>query len=165
MRSCVKAGMNIKANLICGFPDENRQHLFETLISIVRMAWVGCHDLSINQYSPYPGSELYEQLVRNNLSFFPKKLNLNKKNRIEEYLEKKLNNQNKRYKLLYMFNKIGYDTRQATKDKKKYSMLIKAYQMHYRQRLVSGELDAETYNLILSHYNEIERVVDQGVIF
>ena len=126
--------------------------------------------LGHSDIAPYrkidPGERFpWKQLVRNNLSFFPKKLNLNKKNRIEEYLEKKLNNQNKRYRLLYMFNKIGYDIRQATKDKKKYSMLIKAYQMHYRQRLVSGELDAETYNLILSHYNEIERVVDQGVIF
>ena len=43
----------------------------------------------------------------------------------------------------------------AKKDKKKYYMLIKAYQMHYRQSLVSGKLDLETYNLILSHYNEV----------
>ena len=41
------------------------------------------------------------------------------------------------------------------KDKKKYFMLIKAYQMHYRQSMVSEKLDLETYNLILSHYNEI----------
>ena len=54
-----------------------------------------------------------------------------------------------------MFNKIGYDVRQAKENEKQYSMLVKAYQMHYRQNLVSGKLDLETYNLILSHYNEI----------
>ena len=32
---------------------------------------------------------------------------------------------------------------------------LKVYQMHYRQNLVSGKLDLETYNLMLSHYNEI----------
>ena len=53
-----------------------------------------------------------------------------------------------------MLNKIGYDIRAAKKDKKKYYMLIKAYQMHYRQNLISGKLDLETYNLILSHYKE-----------
>ena len=70
-------------------------------------------------------------------------------------MKKKLDNQNKKYRLLYMLNKIGYDIRAAKKDKKKYYMLIKAYQMHYRQSLVSGRLDLETYNLILSHYNEM----------
>ena len=54
-----------------------------------------------------------------------------------------------------MLNRIGYDIGAAKKNKKKYYMLIKAYQMHYRQRIVSGKLDIETYNLILSHYNDI----------
>ena len=48
MRACVKVGMNIKANLICAFPEENWRHLFESFVSIVKMAWVGCHDLSIS---------------------------------------------------------------------------------------------------------------------
>jgi len=77
------------------------------------------------------------------------------KNKIERYLGKKLDDRNKKYRLLYMLNKIGYDIRAAKKDKKKYYMLIKAYQMHYRQSLISGKLDLETYNLILSHYNEM----------
>ena len=55
-----------------------------------------------------------------------------------------------------MLNKIGYDIGSAKNDKKKYSMLIKAYQMHYRQSLASGELDLETYNLILSHYDALQ---------
>jgi len=70
MRACVKVGMNIKANLICGFPEENWRHLFESFVSIVKMAWVGCHDLSINQYSPYPGSELFDELVKDGVITF-----------------------------------------------------------------------------------------------
>ena len=66
MKASVSVGMNIKANIICGFPGENKRHLLDTLKFIIRVATVGCHDLSINQFSPYPGSELYEQLVRNN---------------------------------------------------------------------------------------------------
>ena len=53
-----------------------------------------------------------------------------------------------------MLNKIGYDIRPAKKEKKKYNMLIKAYQMHYRQSLVSGKLDLETFQLIQLHFNE-----------
>ena len=73
----------------------------------------------------------------------------------ERYLEKKLDSRSKKYRSLYMLNKIGYDISAAKNDIKKYYMLIKAYQMHYRQNLISGKLDLETYNLILSHYNEV----------
>ena len=116
--------------------------------------------LGHSDISPYrkidPGERFpWKKLKKNNLSFFPKKLFQNTKNKIERYLEKKLDNRNKKNRLLYMLNKIGYDIRAAKKDKKKYYMLIKAYQMHYRQSLISGKLDLETYNLILSHYNEM----------
>ena len=115
--------------------------------------------LGHSDISPYrkidPGERFpWNKLKKNNLSFFPNELFQNTKNKIERYLEKKLDNRNKQYRLLYMLNKIGYDIRAAKKDKKKYYMLIKAYQMHYRQSLISGKLDLETYNLILSHYNE-----------
>ena len=116
--------------------------------------------LGHSDVAPYrkidPGEKFpWQKLKRNNLSFVPNKLRQHTIDKIEKYLEKKLANQNKKYRLLYMLNKIGYDIRPAKKDKKKYNMLIKAYQMHYRQSLVSGKLDLETYNLILSHYNEM----------
>ena len=115
--------------------------------------------LGHSDISPYrkidPGEKFpWKKLKKNNLSFFPNKLFQTTKNKIERYLEKKLDNRNEKYRLLYMLNKIGYDIRGAKKDKKKYYMLIKAYQMHYRQNLISGKLDLETYNLILSHYKE-----------
>jgi len=116
--------------------------------------------LGHSDISPYrkidPGERFpWKKLNNNNLSFFPDELFKKTKNKIERYLDKKLDNRNKKIRLLYMLNKIGYDIRAAKKDKKKYYMLIKAYQMHYRQSLISGKLDKETYNLIISHYNEV----------
>ena len=63
MRECNSEGLSIKVNIICGFPDEQWKHLRETLKFIVKVAWVGCDDLSINQFSPYPGSELFQELI------------------------------------------------------------------------------------------------------
>jgi len=65
MRACVARGLSIKANIICGFPEEKWRHLVESLGFITKMAWVGIDDMSINQFSPYPGSELFRVLVAN----------------------------------------------------------------------------------------------------
>ena len=70
MAGCVKQGLSVKANIICGFPKEKIKHLIESLSFISRMAWIGCDDVSINQFSPYPGTELFEELIER------KKLNL-----------------------------------------------------------------------------------------
>ncbi len=64
MRGCVKEGLSVKANIICGFPDETWAHLRQTLWFIVQVAATGIDDLSINQFSPYPGSELFDRLVK-----------------------------------------------------------------------------------------------------
>ncbi len=64
MKSSVNAGINIKANIMCGFPHENYSYLYDTWKFIIRMAYAGCHDVSITQFSPYPGSELFDQLLK-----------------------------------------------------------------------------------------------------
>ena len=56
------AGLNVKANILIGFPDEQRADLRETLRFILRMARLGVHDVSVWTFSPYPGSELFERL-------------------------------------------------------------------------------------------------------
>ena len=66
MKSCVSEGLSVKVNIICGFPKETRKHLIETIGFIIQTAWVGCRDMSINQFSPYPGSELFEDLLKAN---------------------------------------------------------------------------------------------------
>jgi radical SAM superfamily enzyme YgiQ (UPF0313 family) len=62
MRECVRAGLNIKANIIFGFPGETQRHILESFVFIIRMAAAGVHDLSIWAFSPYPGSRLFDQL-------------------------------------------------------------------------------------------------------
>lgn len=64
MRATLAAGMNVKANIILGFPHETHAEVRETMAFIVRMAWAGVHDVSISPFSPYPGSELFDDLRR-----------------------------------------------------------------------------------------------------
>ncbi len=66
MKDCIAEGLSIKANIICGFPEEKPKHLIETLGFLTKIAWIGVDDMSINQFSPYPGSELFEDLIKAN---------------------------------------------------------------------------------------------------
>ena len=54
-----------------------------------------------------------------------------------------------------MLKKIGYDINLVSQNRKRYQLLIKAYQARFRQNLVSGRLDNETYCIILCHYNQL----------
>ena len=58
----VRAGLNVKLNIIMGFPNESRQELGQTVRFLARMGFTGVHDMSISLFSPYPGSELYHDL-------------------------------------------------------------------------------------------------------
>lgn len=62
MRTAARIGLNVKANILIGFPDERERDLRETLRFLARMARIGVHDASVWTFSPYPGSELFEQL-------------------------------------------------------------------------------------------------------
>jgi radical SAM superfamily enzyme YgiQ (UPF0313 family) len=62
MRAAVRIGLNVKANILIGFPDEGAQDVRDTLRFILRMARIGVHDASVWTFSPYPGSALFEQL-------------------------------------------------------------------------------------------------------
>ena len=54
-----------------------------------------------------------------------------------------------------MLTIIGYDTRRVFQDSKKYNLLLQAYQRHYRQSNISGEIDMETVELIKQHYKDL----------
>jgi radical SAM superfamily enzyme YgiQ (UPF0313 family) len=58
----VRNGLNVKLNIIMGFPNESRQELGQTVRFLARMGFAGVHDMSISLFSPYPGSELYHEL-------------------------------------------------------------------------------------------------------
>jgi len=60
--SAVKNGLNVKLNIIMGFPGESKKELGQTVRFLARMGRAGVHDMSISLFSPYPGSELYHEL-------------------------------------------------------------------------------------------------------
>jgi len=62
MRAAARVGLNVKANILIGFPDECESDLRDTLRFILRMARLGVHDVSVWTFSPYPGSELFDRL-------------------------------------------------------------------------------------------------------
>jgi radical SAM superfamily enzyme YgiQ (UPF0313 family) len=62
MRTAVRLGLNVKANILIGFPDETKADVHETLRFLLRMARIGVHDASVWTFSPYPGSELFAGL-------------------------------------------------------------------------------------------------------
>lgn len=64
MRIAKQSGVNIKANLMIGFPDETRRELLQTVWFGVRAAWIGVDDIPLFPFSPYPGTSLYEELRR-----------------------------------------------------------------------------------------------------
>lgn len=60
--SSFSQGMNVKTNIIFGFPGETLKEVFESYRFIIRMGFAGAYDISVWAFSPYPGSELFEQI-------------------------------------------------------------------------------------------------------
>jgi radical SAM superfamily enzyme YgiQ (UPF0313 family) len=63
VKTALEIGHTVKINLIIGFPNENLGDVFKTIIYGVKMAWIGVHDCNFAVFTPYPGSELYRELV------------------------------------------------------------------------------------------------------
>lgn len=63
MRAAVKVGMVTRSHLIFGMPGQTKRDVVRSLAFATRLAVAGVHDLACYAFSPYPGSELYDQLV------------------------------------------------------------------------------------------------------
>src|SRR5262249_23316046 len=63
MRSAVRAGIVLKANMIVGFPGQTWSEVVESFRFMVRMAWAGVSDVAVFPFVPYPGSELFTLLT------------------------------------------------------------------------------------------------------
>ena len=117
--------------------------------------------LGHSDIAPYrkidPGEKFpWKILMNKKLCFLPKKISSNFSKIIENKLKNKLGaNKSKTQKSLYMLKKIGYEVNLKKINKIKYTKLIKCYQMHFRQNLVSGKIDDDTYEIIKSHFNQI----------
>jgi len=64
----------------------------------------------------------------------------------------KVNIITKKNRILFMLAYIGYDTKPSITDNMCFTSLIKAYQIHYNQKKVSGKIDKTTYRLITYHF-------------
>jgi radical SAM superfamily enzyme YgiQ (UPF0313 family) len=58
-----RQGIIVRTNLIIGFPHETRRHVFETIRYGLYLAWKGADEVTINIFSPYPGTEIFEDLL------------------------------------------------------------------------------------------------------
>jgi anaerobic magnesium-protoporphyrin IX monomethyl ester cyclase len=57
-----KEGMNVKLNMMIGFPGEKHRHILETIMFLIKASWYGANDMCPAPYSPYPGSQLFDEL-------------------------------------------------------------------------------------------------------
>ncbi len=59
-----KEHMNIKINMIIGFPSEKHRNIWKTMWFLVKASWYGANDMAPSIFSPYPGSELFNTLSK-----------------------------------------------------------------------------------------------------
>jgi len=59
-----RQGIVLRTNFIVGFPGETRRDIFQTFRYALWLAIRGVDEVSMNVYSPYPGSELFDDMVR-----------------------------------------------------------------------------------------------------
>ena len=60
----VKEGIVTRTNLIIGFPGETRMRLYRTLYQQLRFSFMGVEESSTFVFNAYPGTALFDQLIR-----------------------------------------------------------------------------------------------------
>ncbi len=63
MKIAVASGLSMSCFFVIGFPIETRETLCQTLRLIRRVAVLGVQDVAVTKFVPYPGSELFKQLL------------------------------------------------------------------------------------------------------
>lgn len=59
----LRQGINVRTNLIIGFPGEGRLDVYKTLLFGLRMAVNGVDEAPVFLFMPYPGSEIFRDLA------------------------------------------------------------------------------------------------------
>src|SRR5262249_30990754 len=57
-------GFKLSCFIVIGFPDDTRASLRKSLWLVRKMALLGVHDVAVTKFVPYPGSELFARLQR-----------------------------------------------------------------------------------------------------
>jgi anaerobic magnesium-protoporphyrin IX monomethyl ester cyclase len=63
LRGACRHGLKVMVNIIL-FPDDTRHDVLQTFKFMLRCSWLGLHDIAFVPYVPYPGAELYNQMVK-----------------------------------------------------------------------------------------------------
>jgi anaerobic magnesium-protoporphyrin IX monomethyl ester cyclase len=63
VRSLNKSKITTSCFVVIGFPEDNYDTLKESLKMIRKLAFLGVDDITVSQFTPYPGSQYYQQLV------------------------------------------------------------------------------------------------------
>jgi len=134
--------------------------LIELINQLVKKYKISSHNiLGHSDVAPFrkidPGEKFpWIELNAKQLSYLPEinvKNNGNKKKNIKSnFFSPKL-----REKVLFFLKKIGYDTREIKTTSNKFNKLVESYQRHYRQTIITGEIDYQTYQLIEQHYKDM----------
>ena len=64
MRVTVKLRLPARTTFIFGFPGQSLRECVASLIFALRLAWIGFDEVTVLFFTPYPGSELHQELVR-----------------------------------------------------------------------------------------------------
>jgi radical SAM superfamily enzyme YgiQ (UPF0313 family) len=63
MRGARRAGLGIKVNFVLGFPGLSWRDVRDTFRFLARLAQIGVDDVNVFPFSPYPGSEIFDDLL------------------------------------------------------------------------------------------------------
>ncbi|MBS1619274.1 MAG: radical SAM protein [Bacteroidetes bacterium] len=64
IKAANRAGLNIKLNMVLGFPDDTHLDIWRSFIFLIKASWCGAYDAAPAVFSPYPGSALFERLCQ-----------------------------------------------------------------------------------------------------
>jgi radical SAM superfamily enzyme YgiQ (UPF0313 family) len=64
IRGARRAGLTIKVNFVFGFPGSSWRDALQTFGFLTRLAALGVDDVNAFPFSPYPGTELFEELLK-----------------------------------------------------------------------------------------------------
>lgn len=62
IRISAKHELDTRCNIVIGFPEDTRWQIYVSLLFNFRLAFMGVVDSPIFEFTPYPGSELFEKL-------------------------------------------------------------------------------------------------------
>lgn len=66
MRQTKSQGLRIFINMIIGMPGEKHSDLFKTCLFLIQCAKLGVNDIGLAKFRPYPGSQMFYDLVKEN---------------------------------------------------------------------------------------------------